>query len=98
MRDEYVALLNNHTWTLTPLSFGAKVVGCKWLFKNKYNADGSFQRHKAYLVAEGYDYNEIYSLVVKPSIIHVVLSHVVSSAWLIHEIDVNNGFLNDNLQ
>jgi len=51
MNDEYNALLCNKTWTLTPLPLGAEPVGCKWLFKNKYNADGSLQRHKARLVA-----------------------------------------------
>jgi len=45
MTDEYNALLTNHTWSLTSLPAGAKAVGCKWLFKNKFNADGSFQRH-----------------------------------------------------
>ncbi|XP_068498464.1 uncharacterized protein [Phaseolus vulgaris] len=90
MTDEYTALLNNHTWSLTSLLEGAKVVGCKWLFKNKYHADGSFHRHKARLVAKGFsqtkgcDYNDTYSLVVKPSTIRLVLSHAVSANWPIH--------------
>ena len=90
MHDEYAALLNSHTWTLTSLPSGAKVVGCKWLFKNKYNADGSFQRHKARLVTKGFsqtegcDYNETYKPILKPSTLRVVLSHVVSSSWSIH--------------
>jgi len=90
MTDEYTPLLNNHTWSLTSLPEGAKVVGCKWLFKNKYHADGSFHRHKARLVAKGFsktkgcDYNDTYSLVVKPSTIRLVLSHAVSANWPIH--------------
>ena len=104
MHDEYNALLRNKTWTLTSLPPGAKPVGCKWLFKNKYNVDGSLQRHKARLVAQGftqiagYDYNETYSPVVKPSTIRVVLLYVVTSAWPTHQIDVNNAFLNGDLQ
>ena len=54
MTDEYTTLINNHTWSLTSLPVGAKVVGCKWLFKNTYNADGFFQHHKAMLVAKGF--------------------------------------------
>jgi len=54
MQDEYRALINNKTWTLTPLPLGASIIGCKWIFKNKYNANGTFQRHKARLVAKGY--------------------------------------------
>jgi len=51
MHDKYNALISNQTWILTSLPPCAKLVGCKWLFKNKYNADESFQRHKARLVA-----------------------------------------------
>ncbi|XP_068475183.1 uncharacterized mitochondrial protein AtMg00820-like [Phaseolus vulgaris] len=82
MTDEYTTLINNHTWSLTYFLAGAKVVGCKWLFKNKYNADGSFQRHKARLVAKGFsqtvgtDYTDTYNPVVKPATIRLVLSHV----------------------
>jgi len=42
------------------------------------------------------DYNETFSLVVKPITIPVVLSHV-SKNWPIHQIDVNNSFLNGDL-
>jgi len=69
-------------------------------FKNKYNVDGTFQRHKACLVAKGYSqtkgiyYNETYSPVVKPTTIRIVLAHVVSSKWPIQHIDVNNTFVN----
>jgi len=103
MKDEYDALINNNTWILTSLPSGCKIVGCRWVFKIKYNVDGSFQRHKARLVAKGFsqtadtDYNETYSLVVKPTTISVVLSHVVYVAWPIHQVDVNNAFLNGDL-
>ena len=103
MQDEYRALLQNRTWSLTSLPSGAKVVGCKWIFKKKFNADGTFQRHKARLVAKGFtqspglDYNETFSPVVKPITIRVVLSHVVSNNWPVHQIDVNNAFLNGDL-
>jgi len=53
MQDEYRVLINNRTSTLTFLLLGTNIVGCKWIFKNKYNANGTFQRHKARLVAKG---------------------------------------------
>ncbi|XP_068479184.1 protein transport Sec1a-like isoform X2 [Phaseolus vulgaris] len=80
------------------------MVGYKWVFKNKVNVDGSFQRHKAKLAAkgfnqaEGFDYNETFSPVVKPTIIRVVLTLAVSSNWPIHQIDIDNDFLNGDLE
>jgi len=71
MQEEYDALHANHTWNLTSPPSNVKPIGCKWMFKNKYNVDGSFQRHKARLVAKGFhqhtdiDYSETFSLVIK---------------------------------
>jgi len=69
MEQEYQALLANKTWTLTSFPIGATVIACKWIFKNKFNGDGSFQMHKAHLVAKGlqqtleHDYLDTSSLV-----------------------------------
>ena len=74
------------------------------VIKKKYNADDSFQRHKARLVSKGFNqtvgtyYTDTYSLVVKPATIHLVLSHAISAKWPIHQIDVNNAFLNGDLK
>jgi len=58
MQTEYDALLHNNRWTLTSLPPNANLVGCKWVFKRKFNADGSLERHKARLVAKGFHQRE----------------------------------------
>ena len=74
------------------------------MFKRKFNANGSFQRHKARLVAkryhqrEGFDFKETFSPVIKPGTIRIVLSLVVSQHWPIHQMDINNAFLHGVLQ
>jgi len=67
MEEEFSALQINQTWTLTSLPAGQKPIGCKWVYKIKYNLDGSIDRYKAHLVAKGYnqiegvDYSETFS-------------------------------------
>ena len=54
MHDEIFALERNHTWVLTDLPQNKNVIGCKWVYKIKHNADGSIERYKARLVAKVY--------------------------------------------
>jgi hypothetical protein len=57
----------NDTWDLVPLPKGRKLVRCKWVYKTKYESNGSFERQKARLVAkifyqvEGIESNETFS-------------------------------------
>ncbi|KAG8500741.1 hypothetical protein CXB51_004438 [Gossypium anomalum] len=70
---------------------GRRVVGCKWIFKLKHNADGSIARYKGRLVVKGYlqeagvDFQETFSPVVKPTTIRVVLALAVSMGWSLRQ-------------
>jgi hypothetical protein len=45
--SELQALEQNKTWTMEPLPSGKRPIGCKWIFKIKYNSDGTVERYKA---------------------------------------------------
>nr|GFC43563.1 ribonuclease H-like domain-containing protein [Tanacetum cinerariifolium] len=68
-----------------------------------HNADGSLNRYKARLVANGssqlagIDVDETFSSVVKPATIRTVLSLAISRHWPVHQLDVKNAFLNGYL-
>jgi hypothetical protein len=47
MEEEHVALLQNHTWDHMPPPPHANVVTGKWIFKHKFNADGTLEQYKA---------------------------------------------------
>lgn len=70
----------------------------------KRNANGAVPKHKPRLVAkgfhqqEGFDYSEKFSPVVKPATIKTIISLSISKGWLLHRIDINNAFLNGELQ
>ncbi|KAM6542216.1 hypothetical protein CsatB_006663 [Cannabis sativa] len=100
MSDEFYALKRQKTWSLVPRSLADNIVGCKWIFREKFNADGSHQRLKARLVAKGFhqrpgvDFGETFSPVVKAATIRIVLALAVSFDWEVRQIDINNAFLN----
>ena len=74
------------------------------MFKLKHNADGSIDRYKARLVAQGYsqepgqDYDEIYAPVAKYTSIRSVLAIANQLDLDIYQMDVKTAFLNGNLE
>ena len=100
MKDELDALEQNHTWSIVPLPPGKHSIGCKWIFKIKYNSNGSIECHRAILVAKGYTQQEgveileTFSPIAKLVIVKVLLALVASQKWYLVQMDVNNAFLN----
>ena len=103
MVEEHDALLKNHTWDFVPRPSRANVVTGKWIFKHKFNADGTLERYKARWVLRGFtqrpsvDFAETFSPVVKPATVRTVLSLALARHWPIHQLDVKNAFLHGTL-
>ncbi|GAA0183974.1 transmembrane signal receptor [Lithospermum erythrorhizon] len=103
MTEEYNALIHNRTWSLVLSPPSHNLIGCKWIFKTKLHLDGSIERYKARLVAQGFkqlssiDYDQTFSPVTKPTIIRLILSPAISDNWPIRQLDIKNAFLNGHL-
>ena len=101
--SEYSSLIKNNTWELVEPPEGQNIVGCKWLFKIKRNANGSIGRYKSRLVAQGFnqefgkDYDEVFAPVAKYNSIRSVLAIANQFDMEIHQMDVKTAFLNGNL-
>lgn len=103
MDEEIVAIERTNTWSLVLFPSGNHFIGCKWVYKVKYKADGIVDRYKARIVAKGYnqlegiDFTDTFSPVAKIVIVKILLSLVVSFGWSLAQMDINNAFLNGDL-
>lgn len=103
MQQEIHALENNGTWIIEPLPVGKRAIGCKWVFKIKYQADGTVERYKARLVilgnkqVEGIDYKETFAPVAKLVTVRTFLAVAAARKWELHQMDVHNAFLHGDL-
>jgi len=74
------------------------VVTCKWLFKCKYHADGTFAKYKAQFVArgffqvEGVNYGETFYPMIKIISLCILIVLIVIYDYHIHQMDVQTIF------
>ena len=80
-----------------------KAIGCRWVLNIKHLADGSIDRYKSRLVAQGFsqrpgfDYVETFAPTVRMATIRVILALAALEDLELYSIDISQAFLNGDL-
>ncbi|KAI4297629.1 hypothetical protein L6164_037513 [Bauhinia variegata] len=104
MQEELSMIEKNQTWELVSRPHDRNVIGLKWVFRTKFNPDGSINKHKARLVVKGYsqifgiDYSDTFAPVARHDTIRLLLTIVAQKGWQVFHMDVKSAFLNGFLQ
>jgi hypothetical protein len=53
MEDELESMKMNEVWDLVIIPQGAKIVGCKWVYKTKHDSKGNVERYRLDLWPRG---------------------------------------------
>lgn len=103
MADEVKSILRKKTWNLVDRSEAPKVIGSRFVLRNKYGTDGVLERRKARIVAKGYaqqygkDFHETYAPVARLDSIRSAVAFAAKSDMHIRQYDVTTAYLNGEL-
>ena len=104
MESEIDSMYVNQVWSLVDAPEGVNPIGCKWVYKKKFGADGQVETYKARLVAKGFrqkqgiDYEETFSPVAMLKSIRIMLAIAAYHDYEIWQMDVKTAFLNGFLE
>ncbi len=99
IENELQNLENHQTWEYDDLPPGRKAIGSKWVFKVKYNPDGSIARFKARLVAQsfsqvhGIDFSETFAPTMRRKSLRIYLALCLMLNLFIHQVDIVGAYL-----
>jgi len=107
IKSEYDAMLLMQVWKVLPKSevpTGHNLIGTRFVFDVKSNPDGTLERMKARLVAQGFsqvegvDFNETYAPVLKMATLRCALALAAARRYSIVQLDVTTAFLYGSLK
>ncbi|GJY50519.1 putative ribonuclease H-like domain-containing protein [Tanacetum coccineum] len=99
MQVELLQFKLQEVWTLVDLPNRKRVIGTKWVFRNKKDKRGIMIKNKARLVAQGYtqeegiDYDEVFIPVVRIEEIRLFLAYASFKDFVVYQMDVKSDFL-----
>ncbi|GJV36863.1 putative ribonuclease H-like domain-containing protein, partial [Tanacetum coccineum] len=103
MQEELLQFKLQEVWVLCDLPEGKRVIGTKWVFRNKRDERGTIIKNKARLVAQGYrqeegvDYDEVFAPVARIEAIRLFLAFASFMGFIVYQMDVKSAFLYGNI-
>ena len=97
-------MIENGTFELVQLPPGSKAIGSRWVFHVKRNADGSIERYKARVVAQGFsqrpgfDYTETFAPTPKWAALRAILALAAIEDLELESVDISSAYLNGDLE
>ena len=99
IENELASMRKHNVWTVQSGMPPKPPVSSKWVFRIKYNEDGSIAKYKARLCARGFsqkadiDYSETFSPVIRHTSLRILLSIAAEDDLELHQADVETAFL-----
>ncbi|KAJ9552636.1 hypothetical protein OSB04_016681 [Centaurea solstitialis] len=99
MQEELLQFVLQHVWDLVDLPKGHRVIGTKWIFRNKTDKRGIVIKNKARIVAQGYtqeegiDYDDVFAPVARIEAIRLFLAFASYKGFKVYQMDVKSAFL-----
>ena len=99
VEEKLYNLESHHTWEFEELPQSRKPIRSKWVFRVKYNPDGSVARFKARLVAQGFsqvpgiDFTETFALTVRRKSLRIYLAICAFLGLIIDQVDIVEAYL-----
>ena len=94
--SEIGSLLENCTWEVVDPPPGVKPIRSQWVFVIKHKSDGTIDRYKARLVADGrrqrpgVDFNEIFSATFKAATLRTIFALAAQHDMKLRSIDFSS--------
>lgn len=101
---EMKCILKNETWTLVDQPTGHDVIGSRMVLRNKWRPDGTLDKRKARLVAQGFKHRlgihfaETFAPVARIGSIRLMASLAAKYGMKIQQFDVETAYLNGRLK
>ncbi|GJT39190.1 putative ribonuclease H-like domain-containing protein [Tanacetum coccineum] len=99
MQEELLQFKLQKVWVLVDFPYGKKVIGTKWVFRNKRDERSIVVKNKARLVAQGFrqeegiDYDEVFAPVARIEAIRLFLAFASYMGFTVYQMDVKSAFL-----